>query len=123
MSELGFGPEVHSIVCEDKLIIFMEYLPTPMTDDYIRSHHKEIQKFIGRLHEAGYIHGDLHGGNLMLDKSGNLKVIDVETMFTVDEIGTNPLPQEWIDYGFDGDYTMIEFIAYEESENFENIPG
>jgi len=116
MSKLGFGPEVHSIICDNKLEIYMEYLPIKYNKNDIRKDEKEIKSLIKRLHKAGYVHGDLHGNNLAKDKYGKLKIIDFDTMFTKEEWETNPVVKEWI-IGRWGDYwvkTLNRFLKYEE---------
>lgn len=123
LDKLGIGPKIEEIVVSDnKLIIYMEDLPQRLTPKIIKKRDKDIKNLIKKLHSHNLIHGDLHGGNLMIDKDGNLKIIDLETMFNLDEIYTNPLPKEWIDIGFGGEFNINEFIHNEEEENYKNIP-
>ena len=129
MNVLGYGPKVESYICmadmkthlDTYLVILMEYLPTVMTEKIVEEREDEIKTFIKSVHEKGIIHGDLHGGNLMLDRDGKFKMIDFETTFQLNELDVNPLPMEWLDEGFD-QTELDEFIEYEETENFKLLP-
>ena len=48
-------------------------------------------QFIEALRYAlslGFLHLDLHGGNIMVDQSNNIKIIDLASFFSVDEMTT-----------------------------------
>ena len=119
MSDLGFGPKIKSIICGDKLHVFMEYFPVMLTESYAISHKQEISNVIKDMHSKGYIHGDLHGGNVGIDVNGKIKIMDFDTMFTLDEYYISKLPKEWIDKNF-VEQTIEEFIDTEEKDNFLN---
>ena len=114
MYELGFGPEFHHIICKNKLYLYMTYYPTSLTIEYIEKYEDEIKDFIKQLHSKGYIHGDLHRNNIMLDKDHQLKLIDFETMFTPTEFDTNSVILEWVDH-INNFETLEEFIVFEEN--------
>ncbi len=128
MSKLGFGPKVESHICmadmkthlDTYLIIFMEYFPTTLTEEIVEEREDEIVFMIKSLHQKGLIHGDLHAVNYMLDQEGRFKIIDFETMFQLSEIKENPLPMEWLEYGFE-ETDLDAFMQDEETENFTAI--
>ncbi|MBP5640788.1 MAG: hypothetical protein J6X55_15005 [Victivallales bacterium] len=55
-----------------------------------RAFFRKLIDAIRQMHEHGICHGDLRRGNLMIDKLGNLYVIDIATAICA-SIETNPL--------------------------------
>ena len=94
MEELHFGPKIYKkYIDNNRLVILMEYFPTQLTIEYIKLHYIDINNFISNLYNSGYIHGDLPG-NLMLNSNNEIKIIDFETMFELNE-KDNPLVCNW----------------------------
>lgn len=123
---LKFGPKIYqSFKINEIYILILEYIPFELNDDYITKNENIFKQFVSKLHSCGIYHGDLHGGNIRLDKNGQIKIIDLETMFYIDEIQgdkiLNPLIEEWIKEGFDID-NIKEFIDYELNTNWKCVP-
>ncbi len=118
---LGFGQKVVEEWCPgNKLYLFLEYLPYRATEKLIKEHEQEIRTMIADLHRRGIVHGDLHGGNIMFDKHMKPVIIDLDTVFHLDELKENPLPMEWLKRGFD--ITDIdEYLWKEANENFQVV--
>lgn len=69
----GFAPRLHG--CEllpgRWLMVVMEYLPSARTWDATDAREKPrdaLRAAIDALHEAGFVHGDLRGCNVLVDK-------------------------------------------------------
>lgn len=122
---LKIGPKLYqSFRINGVIVLITEYLPYDLNDKYIADNEAVFKKFISNLHSKGIYHGDLHGGNIRLDKNGQIKIIDLETMFYSDEIQgskiLNPLIKEWIEQGFDID-DIQEYIQSELNENWKYV--
>nr|QBK86289.1 MAG: uncharacterized protein LCMAC102_00840 [Marseillevirus LCMAC102] len=122
MSTTEIGPKFSEQICGNILIIFMEYLPIKATEELMKKYESKIQSLIKDMHNRGAVHGDLHGGNIAFTSKLEPKIIDVDTMFYLDELEDNPLPREWVENNFDLVENMEEFIEYEEEDNWRNIP-
>lgn len=109
MDELGFGPKIYKKKIENnKLYISMEYFPTKVYINYIENNKDYVTQFISKLHNAGYIHGDIIN-NLMLNSLNELRIIDFETMFIPDEKDNNVIKEHYSSVG----YTVDELIELE----------
>ncbi len=118
---LGVGQKVVEEWCPgNKLYLFLEYLPYRATEKLIEEHEGEIRDMIADLHRRGIVHGDLHGGNIMFDKNMKPVIIDLDTVFHLDELKDNPLPMEWLKRGFDIT-DLDEYLWKEATENFQVV--
>lgn len=66
-----------------------------------------IQK-IKELHEAGFYHGDLHAYNIVFDHNYEVRLIDFETLRTMDELKQN---QSEIDILYE--FLKLNYTEYE----------
>lgn len=55
-------------------ILLMEYFPGKANYSYLD---KEV-KLLENIHNIGYYHGDFNPGNFLVDKDGNIKIIDTQ---------------------------------------------
>lgn len=116
MDELGFGPRILRVDhFHNRLVIYMERM-TNLPRGYARENTDLVRSVITRLHASGYVHADLHGGNVMLGADGLPRFVDFDVMFELSEKDTNPLVAEWIWDGFEK--TFEEFIEYELNVNY-----
>lgn len=65
---------------DNTLYLFLEYYPTKTTD----KDNKNITKAIRKMHEK-FVHGNLIRDNIRLDENGNIKFINLETMFDLND--------------------------------------
>ena len=56
----------------------------------------ELKKQVAKLHEMGLTHGELHGGNIMVDRADGVWLLDFETCRPADEFSRDDNAiQEW----------------------------
>lgn len=121
-SSSKLGPKLFdSFLCNENLVIITEYLPTKFESSMIDQYQSKIQSMIKKLHDDGIIHGDLHGGNIMIDAHGNPKIVDWDTTFLFDEYKNTALYKEWVSGGFGMD-TLQELIDHEYESNWKIVP-
>ena len=82
--------------CDGRYLITTKY---PMTlEDYMEANSiksladmeismiEKIRRVISKLHNLNIFHGDLHGGNIVIDpKTGDIRIIDFESSRKIDE--------------------------------------
>lgn len=88
MGRLGIGPKIYRKASRaDVVILYMEYLPGGhITEEMHIADPAKLKNLFERFHNLGYIHGDLHPGNLMLDCENNARLIDFETTVNLREV-------------------------------------
>ena len=126
-SILNIGPKLHqSFSVRNYPIMILEYLPHNITEEMIYKYGDKYKEFVERFHNLGIYHGDLHGGNMRLDKNMNIKMIDLGKLFFDDEININlnisinPIVKEWLESGYDIK-NIKDFITYESNECWKII--
>lgn len=86
--EYDFLPKIVE-VDRDKNYILMEYVEGNSIRDYLNMHPKmsnrikvatDIMKIVAAIHSKNYLHGDLHSGQFIIDKSDNIKLLDWEML-------------------------------------------
>lgn len=90
MAELGLGPRIYGIEKNPEfVVIYMEKLPTEFDNAHYHEHKNQIKKRIQELHDAGFIHLDLHRCNIMFDEDMKVMFIDFDTMISIEEANQN----------------------------------
>lgn len=90
-------PKLHASFQDDKhLYLVMEYTPGGdfeflinrneilFTEDVARFYIAELILAIERVHQLGYIHRDIKPGNILIDKTGHIKLGDLGSCISVD---------------------------------------
>lgn len=124
-SKLGIGALLYkTYYIKNTPVIITEYIPNELGLQLNDQTKMILATFINNMHNMGIYHGDLHHNNIRIDDNGNIKVIDLDTMFYADEInihngeGIDELLLDWIEnrFGFD---TIDEYI--EDEKNIASI--
>jgi serine/threonine protein kinase len=111
LASIGVGPKVETFLCNDVLVVIMEYLPISSSNKINEENAIQIKELISKIHDLGIIHGDLHGSNIAYDDTMRPYLIDADTMFFKQETKNNSIFAEWIDDGFG--MTLDEYKAHE----------
>jgi ADP-heptose:LPS heptosyltransferase/tRNA A-37 threonylcarbamoyl transferase component Bud32 len=76
---LGHGPEAHALALEDygEAPTARSVLATRPDGSTLRRLLDAMADAIAGLHETGFVHADLHAGNLLRLPSGSLRIVDV----------------------------------------------
>lgn len=126
-STLNLGPKLYrTFNVNGFIVLIMEYFPFHIPEEMVNIHPEIFTSFIAHMHGLGIFHGDLHTGNLMLDKNHQLRIIDFETMFYLDELDLvndkcfNPLIQEHIEDVFNIK-SINEFIDWELNHDWKRV--
>lgn len=76
------GPGMRSTVVVENPDLFDEMFPVTRLSNDIR---EQIRVILGKLHEIGITHDDIHNGNFLINHDGVVKVIDFECVtFSMD---------------------------------------
>ena len=118
MGNLGFGPKSEVKVCDNGVLVIMEYLPILSTNKLIKENSNKIQNMIKKMHNLGIYHGNLNGSNIAFNSEMSPKVIDLETLFLFEEINTTAIT-EWAAKGFD--MTVNELIKHELDRGWKRV--
>lgn len=72
-------------------VIVMDWVDAIPLKEYVKVHigdsdclenlASEFKTMVSKLHKAGFSHGDLQHGNIMVSKSGNISLVDYDSMF------------------------------------------
>lgn len=98
-----------------------KYMEDNKLEEIPKSLENEITTKINALHEAGYIHGDLHEGNIVFNINNgeyDVRLIDFETLHTIKELeeDTDKIKVLFDFLGIDGygfKCTLSDLIAFE----------
>lgn len=104
---------------EQNLSLGQKY--TLIDDNFGKS---DMNKLVDCIHERGYIHMDVHGGNIMRDSGGNYKLIDINSVMQMAEM-TNPdfkflIKSSYPDFGNwikEGAQNVLMGERFEDAEN------
>jgi ubiquinone biosynthesis protein len=74
-------PFVHSELCSER-VLTMEFMRGTKIDQLAKDSHKDVslltqQTFLKMCFEDGFVHSDLHPGNMLISDAGELIIIDV----------------------------------------------
>lgn len=122
LSKIGVGPTVETILCDDALVVIMQFLPIGSNPQRNRENSESIKQLVKKAHGFGIIHGDLHAYNMAYDKNMRPYYIDADTMFFEQDTEggnakKNKVYGEWIKSGFDK--SIEEYKAYEEETSWK----
>lgn len=83
MENLGFCPKIKELIDIDQSrgILINHKFGVEYTNLMADSTRLAVTKAIGKLHSYGYIHGDLHCGNILVDNESNVKFVDFDDCF------------------------------------------
>ena len=85
-------------------------------DKDIKKYHEKVVEKIRKLHSLGYLHGDAHGGNILIDEKDNVRLIDFENSYKIDDVN-----DDIIEY-FNNFYSPeTKFINVKDIMNYEEI--
>lgn len=121
-AQIGIGPKVLSV--EDHCITYEAVTPLtferPPVDLDLTNQEiiARINKVVATMHLLGYGHGDLHIDNIGYDQEANFKILDLDTVYRIEE-GAVPWLKEWMQDGFDWEDTFEDFVAYD-YKNWKN---
>ncbi len=91
MAELKIGPKIYltyqrnnsELKIDRELYIFMEYLPSPINLSNKKRFSTKIQSLIHKMHDEGYIHGNLNEYSFRLNTNNQPRIIKFETMYKI----------------------------------------
>ena len=81
MGDLEIGPKVHELIpCNGAYIMTMDFVDgkefAALSDAEKEAVTPKVESLILKMHENGYMHTDLHGGNIMVREDGSPLLID-----------------------------------------------
>lgn len=96
IGNLGISPKLHDYyLCKDKkgfaVYLIMDYIEGKTLNDYLKKNNlskklkKNIEDVFKKLNKHGIIHGDEHGGNVMITKNKRVFIIDFGFSETINE--------------------------------------
>ena len=78
---------------------------------------RQISILVERMHDLGYVHGDLHIGNIGVRNGNQAVLLDFDSIMRIGVDDTEDWVREYIRNGFEEDDVAIltDFISYEET--------
>lgn len=119
LATIGCGPSIETFLCNNVLVVLMQFLPITSSNELNEMHKIQITKLVKKMHKLGIYHGDLHGSNIAYDSNMKPFVIDAETLFFESEVTSNMIVKKWLKDGFG--MTFDEFKEHEENTGWRFI--
>ena len=82
LADMSLAPMLHYCGQEDSVgglfVVVMDYVEPALGQESTPAHVEMLREAAKRLHDNGYVHGDIRGPNVILVDEKNLKVIDFD---------------------------------------------
>jgi len=128
LSELGISPRLLKIDNKRKTLVFEEIIPfEPGMDEIpkgveisIKEAKEQITILVERMHNVGFVHGDLHLGNIGVVDGNRIVFVDFDSVMRLGRDDEEDWVKAYLKGGYDDITTVNELMEYEETSWMED---